>query len=106
MTDPADPTPAPGASAPPAPPPPPAPPSAPPFDRPPGQVWFRSDDWRRDRRGGSGSIFIGLLFILLGIYFFARETLRLDLPEIGSLWPVFVIALGVWLILGGLRRPG
>jgi uncharacterized membrane protein len=100
MTDPAEPTPAPGASAPPTPPPPPAPPAAPPFDR-------RSDwDWRRDRRGGSGSIFIGLLFILLGIYFFARETLNIDLPEIGSLWPVFVIALGVWLILGGLRRPG
>ena len=100
MTDPAEPTPAPGASAPPLSPPPPAPPAAPPFDR-------RSDrDWRRDRRSGSGGIYIGLLFILLGIYFFARETLNIDLPEIGSLWPVFVIALGVWLILGGLRRPG
>lgn len=105
MTDPADPTPAPAASgrrasAPPTPPPPPASPASPPFDRRPH--W----DWRRDRRGGSGSIFIGPLFILLGIYFFARETLHIDLPEIGSLWPVFVIALGVWLILGGLRRPG
>jgi Domain of unknown function (DUF5668) len=101
MTDPAEPTPPLGASAPPLPPlPPPAPPTAPPFDR-------RSDwAWRRDRRSGSGGIFIGLLFILLGIYFFARETLNIDLPEIGSLWPVLVIALGVWLILGGLRRPG
>ena len=99
MSDPAEATPAPGASAPPPPPPRPAPPAAPPFDR-------RSEwDWGRDRRSGSGSIFIGLLFILLGVYFFARETLNIDLPEIGSLWPVFVIALGVWLILGGLRRP-
>ena len=100
MTDPAEPNPARGASAPPSPPPQPAPPAAPAFDRRPD--W----DWRRDRRGGSSSIFIGLLFILLGIYFFARETLNIDLPEIGSLWPVLVIALGVWLILGGLRRPG
>jgi hypothetical protein len=100
MNDPAEPNPAPGAAAPPPPPPPSAPPAAPPLDR--RANW----DWRREPRGGSGSTYIGLLFILLGIYFFARETLRLDLPEIGSLWPVFVIALGVWLILGGRRRPG
>jgi hypothetical protein len=75
----------------PAPPTPPAPPAW----RPP------SADRHRN-----GSLVIGLIFVVVGAWFFASRTLGLDLPDLdwGHLWPVILIAVGAWIVLGSLRR--
>lgn len=48
-----------------------------------------------------GSIILGLAILGIGLWYFADRTLGLDLPDIDAsqLWPVAVIALGVWLIV-------
>jgi hypothetical protein len=57
---------------------------------------------RRHRRDTGGLVF-GLLLLGLGIYFLLKETLGLVIPDIGELWPVFVIALGAWILLSAMR---
>jgi hypothetical protein len=48
-----------------------------------------------------GSIIVGLVILGVGLWYFADRTLGLDLPRLdaGQLWPVAVIALGVWLLV-------
>ena len=48
-----------------------------------------------------GSIILGLAILGVGLWYFADRTLGLDLPDIDAsqLWPVAVIALGVWLVV-------
>jgi hypothetical protein len=100
MTDPTEPTPAPSASrgGPIA--PPPAPPRT---DTPPG--WGPNWAWRdRGRRRDSGSLFFGIILLLIGGYFLLRDTLHIRLPSFGELWPIFLIALGLWILLNAARR--
>ncbi len=44
--------------------------------------------------------------VLIGLWFFASQTLGLDLPRIDwrQAWPVILIAIGAWIVLGSLRR--
>jgi len=58
----------------------------------------RSDDDAR-----RGSIVVGLLLVMLGLFFLASQQLKLDVGENG--WPIFVIAPGVFLLLVGLAIP-
>jgi Domain of unknown function (DUF5668) len=98
MTNPTEPTPAPGTSRGGTATPPPAPPVT---DTPPG--W--GPDWRRrtrPRREG-GSVFFGVVLLLVGGYFLLRDTLHIELPNIGELWPIFLIALGAWILLNARR---
>ena len=65
--------------------------------------------WRpppRDDRGRLASVLFGLVLLAIGLWFFAEHTLGIDLPTIrwGQLWPVFLILLGGWILLGTLRR--
>jgi hypothetical protein len=48
-----------------------------------------------------GSIIVGLVILVVGLWYFADRTLGLELPrvEADQLWPVAVIALGAWLIV-------
>jgi hypothetical protein len=46
---------------------------------------------------------MGLLLVLLGIFFLASEQFRLDFDKYG--WPIFVIAPGVFLLAVGLAIP-
>jgi hypothetical protein len=48
-----------------------------------------------------GSIIVGLVILAVGLWYFADRTLGLDLPrlEADQLWPIAIIALGVWLIV-------
>jgi hypothetical protein len=67
-----------------------------------------NDRWQqRDDRGGNdsrrGSLVVGLLLVLLGVYFLASEQLNIDTGRYG--WPIFVIAPGVFLLLVGLAIP-
>jgi hypothetical protein len=50
------------------------------------------------RRGADGGVFWGLVILAVGVYFLLRETLELDVPDIGRLWPIFIVALGAWLV--------
>lgn len=88
-------TPPPGAVQPPpvqpaaAPPPPPQPTWRPPADR-----------------GGSASLIFGAIILVIGLWFFATKTLGLDLPDVewGTLWPLLLIGLGAWIVVGAMRR--
>jgi len=88
------------AGAPPAAPPPvdPPPPPPPPVAPPPGRI-------ERDR-GRTASVLFGLVILGLGLWFFAEHTLGYQLPRIrwSQLWPVFLIVLGLWVVLGSMRR--
>ena len=66
-------------------------------DRWQGRNVRRDDDSRR------GTIVVGLLIILLGIFFLASEQLKIDVGRNG--WPVFVIAPGLFLLVMGLAIP-
>ena len=48
-----------------------------------------------------GSIIVGLVILGIGLWYFADRTLGLELPRIEAdqLWPLLVIALGVWLVV-------
>jgi uncharacterized membrane protein len=101
MTEPTEPTPAPSASrSGPAVPPPPAPPVTP---TPPG--WGPGWGGRNRQRGSDGGgVFFGVVLLLVGGYFLLRDTLHIRLPSFGELWPLFLIALGLWILLNAARR--
>jgi phage shock protein PspC (stress-responsive transcriptional regulator) len=54
------------------------------------------------RRGGAGPVIAGTLLILLGVWFLVRDYLDIDL---GQLWPVILIAIGLLLIVLAFVRP-
>ena len=102
------PTPPAGGTVPPAaapePPPPPAASPPPPAasQRPPDTAWRPppSDS------GRNASLFFGAILLILGAWFFATQTLGLDLPDLdwGQLWPLILIAIGAWIVYGALRQ--
>ena len=53
-----------------------------------------------------GSIATGLVLLAIGLWFFADQTLGLDMPRIrwSQLWPVFIIVIGLWIAAGSFRR--
>ncbi len=61
---------------------------------------------RGDDPGRSASVVFGLVVIAIGLWFFADDTLGLDLPELdwGALWPLVLIGLGAWIVLGATSR--
>ena len=84
---------------------PPAPPVAPAVLPPPpapGPAWGS----RRDDPGRTGTIVIGAILVAIGLWFFADQTLGLDMPSLrwSQLWPIFLIGLGAWIAIGSLRR--
>ncbi len=87
----------PPAEPPPASPPPNASPT-PPVATPP-----RRED--RDH-GRTASILFGLVFLGLGLWFFVEHTLGYELPRIrwSQIWPVALIVIGLWVVLGAMRR--
>jgi Domain of unknown function (DUF5668) len=81
-------------------PPPPAPPGT---GTPPG--WGPEWRWRyRGRRQDSGGLFFGIILVLVGGYFLLRDTLHITLPNLGELWPILLIALGLWILVNAARR--
>jgi hypothetical protein len=47
-----------------------------------------------------------VIILIVGAWFFATRTLGLDLPEFdwGQLWPLILIGIGAWIVLGALRQ--
>lgn len=78
-----------------------APPSVPP--PPVATARHRRDDMDRGR---TASILFGLVILGLGLWFFVERTLGYELPRIrwSQVWPVFLIGVGLWVVLGSLRR--
>jgi len=101
-------TPEPGAATAELPPPsPPAPPIAPAPPPPPSQPWPPPSWGRRsDDPGRLGTIVLGVILLAIGLWFFADQTLGLDMPRLGwsQLWPFLLIGLGAWIAIGSMRR--
>jgi hypothetical protein len=51
-------------------------------------------------------VLFGVIILLIGLWFFASQTLGLDLPDLewGQLWPLILIAIGAWIVFGAMRR--
>ena len=63
--------------------------------------------WRsRDNDGRTGTIVLGVILVAIGLWFFGDQTLGLDMPELSwsELWPILIIGLGGWIVLGTMRR--
>ncbi len=56
--------------------------------------------------GRTATIVFGLIVIAIGLWLFAERTLGIDLPDIawGSLWPLAIIGLGAWILIGAADR--
>jgi Domain of unknown function (DUF5668) len=56
--------------------------------------------------GRLATIVFGLIVIAIGVWFFLDRTLGFDVPDIdwGGLWPLILIAIGTWILLGAGRR--
>lgn len=50
-----------------------------------------------------GEIFWGSLLVLLGVLFFLQTAGYLKGDVFGWFWPLVIIAIGVWIVLGGFR---
>ena len=105
QTDPTAPTdPTPTAPYDPPPPPPALPSAAPPTPPPlaPAPTWRM----RRDDPGRTGTIVFGVILAAIGLWFFADQTLGLEMPRLrwSELWPILLIGLGAWIVFGSLRR--
>ena len=100
-TDPRVPTPEPGTPTPPLPAPSEPPPTAPPPTEP-GPMWRTRDT----DPGRWGTIVFGVILVAVGLWFFADQTLGLDMPRLrwSELWPILIIVLGGWIVLGSMRR--
>jgi hypothetical protein len=79
-----------------------SPPAAPVATSPPPAPMWRS----RATDGRTGTIVFGVILVAIGLWFFGDQTLGLDMPALSwsDLWPILIIALGGWIVLGSLRR--
>ena len=68
---------------------------------PPGTVRSRRDD-----PGRTGTIIFGLILVAVGLWFFADQTLGFEMPRVrwSDLWPLFLILIGIWILLGSMRH--
>ena len=90
-------------------PPPPPPEALPP---PPATGWEPSPPTGKGARtngrdpGRTASLILGLILVAIGLWFFAQYTLGLDLPAVrwSQLWPLILILIGGWILLGSMRR--
>src|SRR5687767_5636444 len=79
-------------------------PTPPPSEPPPPVV---APARRADRdHGRTASILFGLVFLGLGLWFFTEHTLGYELPRIqwSQVWPITLIVIGLWVVLGSMRR--
>jgi uncharacterized integral membrane protein len=85
----------------------------PPVDGPTGSGWLPPSPrpTRRDRdrgrdAGGTASLVLGIVLLAIGLWFFAQDTLGLELPSLrwNQLWPIILIVIGAWVLMGAVRR--
>ena len=87
---------------------PPPPPSPAPASPPPPPPLAPAPAWRmrRDDPGRTGTIVFGVILAAIGLWFFADQTLGLEMPRLrwSELWPILLIGLGAWIAFGSMRR--
>ena len=76
---------------------------------PPGRrPTARAAGWSKpqDRNDWNASLVFGVIILGIGLWFFATQTLGLDLPRLdwGQLWPIVVIAIGGLIVVNAMRR--
>jgi len=83
-------------------PPPPVPPPTGSPSTPPPPAWKPPPA----DHGRSVSLILGLILLVVGGWFFATQTLGLDLPRLdwGQLWPLLLIGGGIWIVWRSMRR--
>ncbi|HET9085413.1 MAG TPA: DUF5668 domain-containing protein [Candidatus Limnocylindrales bacterium] len=56
--------------------------------------------------GRTATVVFGLILVAIGLWFFADQTLGLEMPRLrwSELWPVLLILLGAWILLSSMRR--
>lgn len=97
-------------------PPPPPESQPPPQPPPPGASREEWRHWRRQQRhlyhgywggwyGGSWYWFFGVVLILVGGYELLGNLGLLRWIQGDVLWPLLLIALGAWILIGRARRP-
>jgi uncharacterized membrane protein len=71
----------------------------------PASSWGQHTQPRRDP-GRWVSVVVGLVVLAVGLWLFAEVTLGIALPTIrwNQLWPVILIVIGGWIVLGTMRR--
>ncbi len=52
-----------------------------------------------------GELFWGPLLVLLGVLFFLKAAGILPGDVFGWFWPLFIVAIGAWILLGAFMRP-
>jgi len=70
----------------------------------PSQAWATPDPGPDIRRGGGAGVFFGVLLVVFGALAMANVLIP-GWAVGGLLWPAFVVALGVALLVGAVRRP-
>ena len=65
---------------------------------------WNAQPYRRSRRQGSGagSWIFGLILVVVGLYFLGQELF--PALNVGRLWPLGLVLLGLVLLVGALRR--
>jgi phage shock protein C len=77
---------------------------SPPTTGPFGATWHAARRERREDSDNNGPIVVGAILILVGGLFLLRQFVDIDL---GRLWPIVVIVIGLVLIVSAFaRRPG
>jgi hypothetical protein len=83
----------------------PPPNATPPPNSPPRPA---QPDWRPPRHdsGRNASLVFGVIILLVGLWFFATQTLGIDLPRLDwdQLWPIVLIAIGALIVLNAMQR--
>jgi hypothetical protein len=75
-------------------------------DQPPKGAFERRTRRSDEESGRLATIVFGLIVIAVGVWFLLDRTFGLELPDIewDSLWPLIVIGLGAWILLGTANR--
>jgi hypothetical protein len=55
-------------------------------------------------KAGQGGLVAGILLTVLGVIAFLEEFVEIDLRWLYDLWPLLLVAIGVWLVVASLRE--
>jgi hypothetical protein len=68
----------------------------------------RGVDWRppRSRESNIGSIVVGIILLVIGVWYLLDHTLGIQMPRIdwSDVWPIFLIAIGGIVLVRSARR--
>ena len=64
--------------------------------------WHHYCGWMRG--GRHCGIFWGILFIVVGLFWLGKKADWFSLEQIAMFWPIVLIIIGVWVIVGTLLR--